>query len=166
MGESLVQAYRSGGNDVSNSQAWHYAEDLFAELHLPSRLLLAPPRQLSGGERKRSAIARCLAVFGYPHQTNSTGTDRLMIIDEPTVGIDVFLQAVVAAVLIAAQERLGLTYLIISHDEEFVTRLRFYRATAFLRLALVYVIRPRWHGLAPRLVHLGSLDADPVGGRS
>ena len=41
-------------------------------------------------------------------------------------------------------------------DPEFWARLRFYQATAFLRLALVYTLRPRWAPLASDLVALGA----------
>ena len=40
-------------------------------------------------------------------------------------------------------------------DPGFWPRLRFYQATSFLRLALVYALRPRWAHLSEELVHLG-----------
>jgi thiamine kinase-like enzyme len=42
-----------------------------------------------------------------------------------------------------------------SEEEGFSTRLRFYQATASLRLALVYGLRPRWAHLSATLVRLG-----------
>ena len=39
-------------------------------------------------------------------------------------------------------------------DERFWSRLRFYQATTFLRLALVYALRPRWARLSPTLTRL------------
>ncbi len=41
------------------------------------------------------------------------------------------------------------------NGEAFWTRLRFYEATTFLRLALVYALRPRWAALAPKLIRYG-----------
>jgi len=39
--------------------------------------------------------------------------------------------------------------------DAFWNRLRFYQGTAFLRLALVYLLRPRWADAAPSLTELG-----------
>ncbi len=41
------------------------------------------------------------------------------------------------------------------NGEAFWTWLRFYEATTFLRLALIYALRPRWMPLAPKLVRYG-----------
>ena len=38
--------------------------------------------------------------------------------------------------------------------------LRFFQASTFLRLALVYALRPRWSGLAPQLTHLAGRCID------
>lgn len=40
-------------------------------------------------------------------------------------------------------------------DDAFWNRLRFYQGTAFLRLALVYLLRPKWSKLSEPLVELG-----------
>lgn len=42
-----------------------------------------------------------------------------------------------------------------SEEDDFSTRLRFHQATALLRLALVYGLRPRWRYLSPTLARLG-----------
>lgn len=41
-------------------------------------------------------------------------------------------------------------------DEGFGARLAFYQATSFLRLSLLYSLRPRWQRLAPRLAALAA----------
>ncbi|MFT7486996.1 MAG: hypothetical protein ACI9F9_002854 [Candidatus Paceibacteria bacterium] len=41
-------------------------------------------------------------------------------------------------------------------DDGFLENLRFYQATSFLRLALVYYLRPRWTDVCPPLVSLAS----------
>jgi aminoglycoside phosphotransferase (APT) family kinase protein len=40
-----------------------------------------------------------------------------------------------------------------SEDSDFGSRLRAYRASSLLRLALVYSVRPPWRGVVPALVH-------------
>jgi phospholipid/cholesterol/gamma-HCH transport system ATP-binding protein len=69
------------------------------------------PAQLSGGMVKRAALARALAL-----------DPRLLMLDEPTAGLDPISAAAFDELLMDLRQQLGLTVIMITHDLDTIFR--------------------------------------------
>ena len=78
-----------------------------AELCQISHLMDNHPYDLSGGEQQRTALAKVLLT-----------EPRLLLLDEPTKGLDNFFKIRLAEMLCKLKER-GITIVMVSHDVEF-----------------------------------------------
>jgi oligopeptide/dipeptide ABC transporter ATP-binding protein len=100
--ELLLEPFRIHGVAVEKLQK---VDELLEMVGLSSEQADKYPHQLSGGQARRVGIARALAL-----------NPSLLIADEPTSGLDVSVAAGILNLLKDLRERLGLTYILITHN--------------------------------------------------
>ena len=98
----LTEPYRI--NDVPGDQR-HGVDDLLQMVELSAEQSQKYPHELSGGQARRVGIARALAL-----------NPEFLVADEPTSGLDVSAAAAVLNLMKDLGQRLGLTYLVITHN--------------------------------------------------
>ncbi|WP_433305207.1 ABC transporter ATP-binding protein [Actinoplanes sp. CA-030573] len=109
VGKQVEEVLRARGH--SNRSAAARALDLLRQVRLPDVAVLARryPHQLSGGQQQRVVIACALAT-----------RPRLLVLDEPTTGLDASVQRDVLALLVDLCAELAVPVVLISHDAELV----------------------------------------------
>ena len=101
----VTQAMEAGDRHAPWSERTARAQDLLAEIGMPSDAAERYPAQLSGGQRQRVNIARALC-----------SVPKLLVADEIVSGLDVSVQAQLLNLLLQLKRERQIAVLFISHD--------------------------------------------------
>jgi oligopeptide/dipeptide ABC transporter ATP-binding protein len=103
-GQSIEEGLRATGVR-SHSERKNRVKELLETVGIGAAAADRYPHEFSGGQRQRIGVARALSV-----------DPSLIICDEPVSALDVSIQSQIINLLKELQNRLGLSYLFISHD--------------------------------------------------
>ena len=105
IGAGLRELIRYHHLAANRKEADKLVQEVLSQTQLPAKILAHLPRQLSGGEAQRVALARCLLL-----------KPELLILDEATSMLDVSTQANLLALVKAQMAARGGSVLLVSHD--------------------------------------------------
>jgi len=103
--QTISEAIRIHKLIPDKNQREERVKELMDTVGLAQRLINTYPHELDGGRRQRIGIARALAV-----------NPKFIVCDEPVSALDVSIQAQILNLLKELQEKLGLTYMFITHN--------------------------------------------------
>ena len=112
VGDQVAETFTIAG--VAKGEADDRAQDMLRKVQIsdPARVMRRYPHQLSGGMQQRVVIAMALAK-----------DPTLLILDEPTTGLDATVEAEVLDLVSALRAEFGTTVLFISHNLEVITKM-------------------------------------------
>jgi peptide/nickel transport system ATP-binding protein len=113
VGDQIAEVFRAH-DGCTRAESVQRVHAVLAQVAFPDTGLIYPryPHQLSGGQQQRVVIAMALA-----------GRPSLLVLDEPTTGLDLSVQAEVLTLVRELHRREGIAMLFISHDLATVQKL-------------------------------------------
>ena len=153
VGDQVAEVYRLA--DTDPKLADQRAEEMLAKVQIadPGSVMRRYPHQLSGGMQQRVVIAMALAK-----------DPALLILDEPTTGLDATVEAEVLDLVAALRAEFGTSVLFISHNLDVIARM-------CDRIGVLYAGRVVEEGPVDRVFHdprhpytVGLLRCIPRGG--
>ncbi|TDC55164.1 ABC transporter ATP-binding protein [Actinomadura sp. KC345] len=112
LGQSVTEPLDIHFPGLGPAERRERAEHAMELAHLDPGLWDRYPRELSGGQQQRAGITR--AIVTEP---------EFVVLDEPTASLDLSVRGRILETMRELQERLGLSYLLITHDMATVSAL-------------------------------------------
>ena len=112
VGDQVAEAFAAAGAPAAGAR--EQAREMLARVQIadPASVMRRYPHQLSGGMQQRALIAMALAP-----------DPALLVLDEPTTGLDATVEAEVLDLVAGLREELGTSILFISHNLAVVRRM-------------------------------------------
>ena len=103
--ETIAEPLKLNGIITDKGKRMERVAEIMEIVGLAERLYNAYPHEWDGGRRQRIGIARALAL-----------NPQFIVCDEPVSALDVSIQAQILNLMDELQEKMGLTYMFITHD--------------------------------------------------
>lgn len=103
--ETIAEPLKLNGIITDKGKRMERVAEIMEIVGLAERLYNAYPHELDGGRRQRIGIARALAL-----------NPQFIVCDKPVSALDVSIQAQILNLMDELQEKMGLTYMFITHD--------------------------------------------------
>ena len=104
-GENIAFALREHHPELSEKRVQEIVTEKLKLSNLVPEFRTKMPSELSGGMRKRVALARAIAL-----------NPEILLYDEPTTGLDPITSDVINDLILDMQSKLGVTSVVVTHD--------------------------------------------------
>jgi len=104
-GENIAFALREHHPELTEKQIQDTVTEKLKLINLVPEFRTKMPNELSGGMKKRVALARAIAL-----------SPEILLYDEPTTGLDPITSDVINDLILDMQSKLGVTSVVVTHD--------------------------------------------------
>ncbi|MGL1901228.1 MAG: ABC transporter ATP-binding protein [Fibrobacterales bacterium] len=105
VGENIAFPLREHDRSITTEEIQQIVNEKLMLIHLKPEFASKMPSELSGGMKKRLALARVIAL-----------NPQVILYDEPTTGLDPITSDVINDLIIDMQQKLGVTSVVVTHD--------------------------------------------------